>query len=131
MACLAGAAVETGLSGGYNLCQFFSLPWGKDRPVKQTQAFTASWVTMFLLALLLSVSGLKPLQLVNISVIFGMVVMPFTYYPLLRVASDKKMMGKHVNGRGDNIIGIGFLIIITLAAIAALPLMVLTHSGQP
>src|SRR5260370_6668605 len=29
LACLAGASVETMLSGGYNLCQFYNLPWGK------------------------------------------------------------------------------------------------------
>src|SRR5690242_5748264 len=34
LACLAGASVETMLSGGYNLCQFYSLPWGKNRKVR-------------------------------------------------------------------------------------------------
>ncbi|HLG95176.1 MAG TPA: hypothetical protein VKX49_02560 [Bryobacteraceae bacterium] len=27
LACLAGASVETVLSGGYNLCQFYNLTW--------------------------------------------------------------------------------------------------------
>src|SRR5207248_1247800 len=44
MACLAGAAVETGLSGAYNLCQFFNLPWGKNRPATSVPIFTASWM---------------------------------------------------------------------------------------
>src|SRR5437868_8119719 len=34
MACLAGATVETALSGGYNFCQFFNLPWGNNVPAK-------------------------------------------------------------------------------------------------
>jgi Mn2+/Fe2+ NRAMP family transporter len=57
--------------------------------------------------------------------------MPLTYYPILQVAADKNVMGKHVNSRSDTIVGIVFLLLITAAAIAAIPLMILTHSGQP
>src|ERR1051326_5031403 len=86
LACLGGAAVETGLSGGYNLFQFFNLPWGKNLPAKSVRAFTVTWMGMFVLALLIAITGARPLQLVNISIIFGMAIMPLTYYPILRVA---------------------------------------------
>jgi Mn2+/Fe2+ NRAMP family transporter len=79
----------------------------------------------------ISLTGIRPLTLINISVIFGMVVMPFTYYPILRVAEDKNIMGVHVNSKTDTAVGWVFLVLITLAAAAALPLMALTHSGQP
>src|SRR5438270_4802654 len=131
LACLAGAAVETALSGGYNVCQFFNLDWGKNLPAKSVPVFTGTWVAMFVLALVIALTGVRPLQLVNISIVFGMVVMPFTYYPILRTASDKSIMGKHVNGKSDNVIGAIMLVLIIIAALAALPLMVLTHSGQP
>jgi len=49
LATLSGAAIETGLSGGYNLCQFFHLAWGKNRPAKSVPKFTATWVGMFFL----------------------------------------------------------------------------------
>ena len=68
---------------------------------------------------------------VNISIIFGMVVMPLTYYPILRAAADKKLMGKHVNSTFDSVIGTAFLVMITAAALAAIPLMIMTNSGQP
>lgn len=29
MACIAGAAIETAMSGAYNVCQFYNLDWGK------------------------------------------------------------------------------------------------------
>jgi Mn2+/Fe2+ NRAMP family transporter len=60
-----------------------------------------------------------------------MVVMPFTYYPILRLASDRSVMGKHVNSRMDNIVGVAFLVLILIAATAAIPLMIATHAGQP
>ena len=101
----------------------------------QQFAFGCIWaaaiLTIGVLALIIGLTGLRPLQLVNISIIFGMVIMPFTYYPILCVAADKKVMGKHVNSKFDTAVGIAFLILITAAAITAIPLMILTHSGQP
>ena len=131
MACIGGAAVETALSGAYNVCQFFNFAWGKNRPAKEVPVFTAGWVGMLALALIIGLTGLRPLTLVNIAIIFGMVVMPFTYYPILRAAADKKIMGKHVNSRAVTIVGGVFLVLIVAAAIAAIPLMWLTHAGQP
>lgn len=131
MACLAGAALETGLSGAYNLCQFFNLAWGKNQPAKAVPVFTTAWIGMFVVAFLIAISGVRPLQLVNISIIFGMAIMPLTYYPILKTAADKNIMGKHVNDWLDTALGTFFLILITVAAVAAIPLMIVTHSGTP
>lgn len=131
LACVAGAAVETALSGAYNICQFFNWPWGKNIPAKSVPVYTGTWIGMFAIAGVIAVSGVRPLPLVNISIIFGMAIMPFTYYPILRAAADKKLMGRHVNGKGATIVGVFFLVLITVAAVAAFPLMILTHSGKP
>jgi Mn2+/Fe2+ NRAMP family transporter len=131
LACVAGAAVETNLSGAYNFCQFFNLPWGKNRPIKEVYIYTASWMGMLVLACVIALTGISPLDLVNVSIIFGMVIMPLTYYPILRVASDENIMGKHVNSRFLTFTGAAFLILITVAAIAAIPLMIVTHWGKP
>ena len=131
IACLSGAAVETALSGGYNLCQFFNLPWGKNLPAKSVPVYTVTWIGIFALALLIALTGVRPLQLINISIVFGMVVMPLTYYPILKVAADKNIMGRHVNSTSDTVIGTVVLVLITVAAIIAIPLMVVTNSGTP
>jgi Mn2+/Fe2+ NRAMP family transporter len=130
-ACLAGAAIETALSGGYNICQFFNLRWGKNQQPKSVPVYTASWMGMFLVAAIIAITGIRPLQLVNISIVFGMLILPLTYYPILKVASDKNVMGEHVNSRFDNILGTIFLVLITIAAVAAIPLMIATGSGKP
>lgn len=131
LACIAGAAVETALSGAYNVCQFFNFKWGKNEKLRSAPIYTAAWLSMFVLALVIALTGVRPLQLVDISIIFGMVIMPLTYYPILRVAADKNVMGKHVNGRADTILGFAFLFLIVIAALAAIPLMIATHSGKP
>jgi hypothetical protein len=40
-------------------------------------------------------------------------------------------MGSHVNSTFDSVIGMLFLVLITAAALAAIPLMIMTNSGQP
>jgi Mn2+/Fe2+ NRAMP family transporter len=71
------------------------------------------------------------MQLVNISVVFGMVLMPFTYYPILRVAMDEGVMGEHVNRWPLTVLGGAILGLIVLAAGAAIPLMMATNAGTP
>jgi Mn2+/Fe2+ NRAMP family transporter len=131
LACIGGAATETALSGAYNVCQFYDLPWGKNLPARSAPVFTAIWIGMLVVASVTVLAGLRPLQLVNFSIVFGMAVMPFTYYPILRVAADKNIMGKHANSKIVTTLGIGLLVLIIIAAIAAFPLMILTHAGRP
>lgn len=131
LACIAGAAIETALSGAYNLCQFYDWPWGKNLPARSAPIFSITWIGLFAAAAVILLLGVRPLQLVNFSIVFGMAVMPFTYYPILRAAGDRAIMGKHVNTTFDTVMGGIFLVLITIAAIAAFPLMILTHGGRP
>ena len=131
LACIAGAAIETALSGAYNLCQFYDWPWGKNLPARSAPIFSIAWMGLFAAAAAILLLGVRPLQLVNFSIVFGMAVMPFTYYPILRAAGDRAIMGKHVNTTFDTVMGSIFLVLITIAAIAAFPLMILTHGGRP
>jgi Mn2+/Fe2+ NRAMP family transporter len=46
------------------------------------------------------------------------------------VARDKRVMGQHANGMLANTLGWFYLVAITLAALAAVPLFLLTHGGR-
>ena len=126
----AGAAIETAFSGAYNLAQFFGWPWGKFRRKGQAARFHAAWLVVLLLSTLLILSGLDPVDVVEYSIVFAVVTLPFTYFPLLVIAADRRVMKEHANGRIANTLGWSFLVITTLAALAALPLLVVTHGGQ-
>ena len=69
-------------------------------------------------------------QIVEYSIVASVVVLPFSYLPLLMVARDADIMGPHANGMIANSLGWFYLLLITLAAILALPLFFLTHEGQ-
>jgi Mn2+/Fe2+ NRAMP family transporter len=131
LACVAGATIETGLSGAYNICQFYDFTWGKYLKPAHAPVFTFLWMGMLILAAGLALTGIPPLTLINFSIVFAMVVMPFTYYPILKVSGDPAILGEHANGRLYNIIGWIFFVLITIAAVAAIPLAVLTSGGQP
>jgi manganese transport protein len=131
LACIGGAAIETALSGAYNICQFYNRPWGKNRKFKEVPLFTGLWIAMLLAAAIVAFSGIKPMSLVNISVIFGMVVMPLTYYPILSSAGDRQLLGRHANGPIYRVIAWVVLVIIIVCAVAAIPLTVMTNFGQP
>jgi len=48
----------------------------------------------------------------------------------LIIANDPQYMGKHVNGRALNGVATVVLVIILAAAIAAIPLLIITGAGQ-
>jgi len=125
-----GAAIETCLSTAYNLAQFLKWPWGKEKHLKQVPKFTASWIITLVLATGLALTGIDPIRMVEVSIVFSAVVLPLSYYPILQAGSDSQLMGKHVNGRWAKTLGWGFFILITIVAISAIPLLILTHGGQ-
>jgi manganese transport protein len=127
---IAGAAVETGLSTGYSIAQFFGWQWGRYRKPHEAPRFTLAWLAAFAAALLIVLSGVEPLQLVEWAVVFSIIVLPLTYLPLLLIANDRKYMNEHVNGRISNILGWVFYAILILVAVSAIPLYVITSGGK-
>lgn len=127
---VAGAAVETALAGGYNVAQFFSLPWGKSRKATQVPVFTVTWIAVIVLGAGIALVGANPVTVVEFSVVFAILVLPFTYYPILRMAGDRRLMGKHVNSRIVEVLGWLYLALICVVALVAVPLMVMTHMGE-
>jgi Mn2+/Fe2+ NRAMP family transporter len=125
-----GAALETGLSTGYSIAQYFGWQWGKF--VRPREA--ARFHVVVLLAVLAAVAGVlttaDPIKVTEYSIVFSAVALPLTYFPILVVANDPVYMGRRVNGPVGNFLGTIFLVIVTVASIAAIPLMLITAAGQ-
>ncbi len=56
--------------------------------------------------------------------------LPLTFFPILVVANDRRYLGELANGRLANGLGVVYLIVVLLAALAALPLLVATKGGM-
>jgi Mn2+/Fe2+ NRAMP family transporter len=125
-----GAALETGLSCGYSVAQYFGWQWGKFVRPRDAGRFHL----LVLLTLILAVGGvlttINPITITEYSVVFSAVALPLTYFPILVIANDPDYMGDKANGRICNFLGSIYLIIIVVASAAAIPLMFWTKAGQ-
>jgi Mn2+/Fe2+ NRAMP family transporter len=124
-----GAACETGLSAGYSIAQYFGWQWGKYVRTDKAARFHLVLVLVTLLAVGVLMTGVDPILVTEVSVVFSAVALPLTYFPILVVANDPDYMGEHANGRLANLLGTVYLFILLIVAVAAIPLMVLTGMG--
>jgi Mn2+/Fe2+ NRAMP family transporter len=127
---VAGAAVETCLANAYSISQFFGWAWGRHKKPWEAPRFTITWIVLFALALAIVLSGVDVMTLVEFAILFSILVLPLTYLPLLLLAGDRKYMGQYVNGPLAKTLGWLYFAVISLAAIAALPLYLLTSGGN-
>jgi Mn2+/Fe2+ NRAMP family transporter len=125
-----GAALETGLSAGYTVAQYFGWQWGKRVAPRQAARFHTVVLVSVLIGVAALLTTVDPIQLTEYSLVFSAVVLPLTYLPILVVANDRTYLGDKVNGRLGNVLGVIYLVIILIVAIAAIPLMIMTGMGQ-
>jgi len=129
LAATFGAALETTLSSGYTLAQYFGWSWGKYRRPVDAARFHVAMVATLVVGLGILATGVDPVLVTELSVVFSAVALPLTYIPILVVANDPEYMGTAVNGRALNALGTFYLGVILLAAFAAIPLLIVTGAG--
>jgi manganese transport protein len=129
LAATFGAALETTLSSGYTLAQYFGWSWGKFRRPAKAARFHLAMIICILVAVAILSTGVDPILVTEYSVVFSAVALPLTYLPILIIANDREYMGDKVNGRGMNFIGSVYLVVILAAALAAIPLLIVTGAG--
>ncbi|MGY4643198.1 NRAMP family divalent metal transporter [Cellulomonas sp. URHB0016] len=130
VAATMGAALETSLSSGYTLAQFFGWSWGKFRRPAQAARFHLAMIVAIMVATGVLMTSVDPIKVTEFSVVFSAVALPLTYLPILLVANDPEYMGVHVNGRATNALALVFLVVILAASLAAIPLMIVTGAGS-
>jgi Mn2+/Fe2+ NRAMP family transporter len=124
-----GAAMETSLSAGYTVAQYFGWSWGKYMRPRQAARFHVVVLVSILLAIAALLTTIDPIQLTEYMLIFSAIVLPLTYVPILVVANDRGYLGEKVNGPFANALGVIYLVIIVVAAVAAVPIMIFTGMG--
>jgi manganese transport protein len=127
---VSGAAIDSAFSGAYNVAQFLGWEWGKYRHNSGAPRFTLAWIVMLLVGFLVVVTGVDPIMVTELSVIFSVVALPLTYVPILLVANDRAYMRQYRNGRLANVLGLFYLVVVLVIAVAAVPLLLLSNMGQ-
>jgi manganese transport protein len=129
LGCVLGASIEVAQSSGHALAQFFGWPWGASRPPREVPKFSAAYTLAMLAALLVLYTGLDPIKITVVSMVFAVIALPMTFFPMLLIANDTAYMGELTNGLLGNTLGVLFLAVLTLCAVAAVPLVIATGGG--
>jgi manganese transport protein len=127
---IGGAIVETSFAGAYNLAQYMGWKWGKHLNPLKVPHFTWTWLAILVIAFAIIITGFDPITITEYAVIFSVVVMPLTYWPILITARDERIMGKYKNKPWNNVLAWISFVIIVIVSLAAVPLMIITQRGQ-
>jgi Mn2+/Fe2+ NRAMP family transporter len=85
---------------------------------------------MFALALVIVQTRVDPVQLTEYAVIFSVLALPLTYFPVLLIARDRTFMGDKANGPLAGVMGWLYFVILTVVSLAAVPLLLITDGGS-
>jgi manganese transport protein len=125
-----GAALETGLSAGYIVAQFFGWPWGKFERPEDAPAFHLVALVSVLFGALLVLTQVDPIKVTEYSIVLSAAALPLTYFPILIIANDPVYVGDKTNTRFTNFLGTIYLFILLIVSIATIPLMIITKAGS-
>jgi Mn2+/Fe2+ NRAMP family transporter len=124
-----GASLETLLSSGYTIAQYFGWTWSVERPPRKAARFhTMVLITLFG-AMALALTTIDPVKVTEYSVVLSAAALPLTYFPILVVANDRTYLGDKVNSWLSNTIASIYLLIILVVAAVTIPLMIATKAG--
>lgn len=129
-ACTFGAALETCLSCGYAVAQYFGWQWGKFVKPRQAPRFHVVVLVSILLAMALVLTTIDPIKLTEYSIVLAAAALPLTYLPVLLVANDRDYLGDKVNSRASNLLATAYLVLLLVVSLATIPLLVITKAGQ-
>jgi manganese transport protein len=124
-----GAALETALSAGYTIAQYLGWQWGKYVRPREASRFHVVVLLSVAASVLFAASGVDPVKVTEYSIVLSAAALPLTYFPILVVANDPDYMGDKVNGRLLNAVAFTYLVILVAAAVATIPLMIITKAG--
>jgi Mn2+/Fe2+ NRAMP family transporter len=124
-----GAALETALSCGYTIAQYRGWQWGKFVRPRGASRFHVVIIVCLVLAVLTLLTAVDPVKVTEYSVVFAAMALPLTYLPILIVANDPDYVGRETNGPVRNAFGLFYLALLTVASVAAIPLMIITRAG--
>jgi manganese transport protein len=128
-AAIFSAALETALSAGYTVSQFFGWQWGTYVRPREAARFHLVVLLSIVFAVGLALSTLDPIKVTEYSIVLAAAALPLTYFPILVVANDPTYMGEATNSRPLNAVATVYLVLLLALSLATIPLMILTKGG--
>jgi len=107
------------LSGSlsYIFTETFGWKQGLDKKFHQAKAFYVIIAISLILGLALNYMGLSPIKALIYSAILYGLTAPILIVIILHISNNKKIMGKHTNGKISNFLGFAALALMSVAAV--------------
>jgi len=127
-AIFAAGIIGTGLlavpilsaSISYAISEAMNWDEGLDKKLYQAKNFYRVIVIATVLGILFNLLNINSIQaLVWAAILNGIATIPLIYI-ILKIANNQKLMGKYVNGKWNNILGIGAFLLIVASCLLAL-----------
>jgi Mn2+/Fe2+ NRAMP family transporter len=124
-----GAALETGLSGGYIIAQYFGWRWGKRVAANEAPRFHLVVIVTLALGAIIGLTTIDPVKVTEYSIVLSAAALPLTYFPILVIANDPDYVGEHTNSKFTNALASAYMVLLVVVALATIPLMIATKAG--
>jgi Mn2+/Fe2+ NRAMP family transporter len=129
-AAIFAAALETSLSAGYTVSQFFGWQWGEFVRPREAARFHLVVLLSVCVGVLIALTTIDPILVTEYSIVLAAAALPLTYLPILIVANDPGYMRDQTNPRFLNAVAFAFLVLLIVASVATIPLMIVTKGGS-
>jgi Mn2+/Fe2+ NRAMP family transporter len=124
-----GALLETLMSTGYTVAQYFGWTWGKMVRPREASRFHTVLILALVLGVAVVLTSVDPIKVTEYSIVLSAAALPLTYLPILVVANDRRYLRERVNRWYTNTIATAYLLLILLVAVVTIPLMIATKAG--
>lgn len=103
---------------GYMFSEAFGWEKGINKKFREAKGFYTAIIIATLVGLIMDFIGLDPVTLLVYTALFYALITPPIIYIILKIANNKKIMGKWVNSKLSNFLSIITLIASTLLVVA-------------
>lgn len=111
-------------SASYALSEAFGWKTGLYQKLRHARGFYGIITISTILGLMINFSSVKPFTLLYYTAILNGICAPPLIFIILKIANNRKILGKHTNSLGINIVGYGVGIIMSVCAVALLVMLV-------
>jgi Mn2+/Fe2+ NRAMP family transporter len=123
ISCL-GAAMEITLQMAYFTAQGFGWNWSENQRPIQEARFSFAYTVTIILAALIAVTGIDPLQLTIFSMALTAATLPVSIVPFLFLMNDYSYVRGYRNGWFSNAVVIAIIGLAFALAVVAIPLQI-------
>jgi NRAMP (natural resistance-associated macrophage protein)-like metal ion transporter len=107
-------------SAGYALAETFRWSSGLNKGLSHARAFYGVIIIGMFIGLGINFIGMNPIKALIYSAIFNGITAPIILYFIVKLSSDKSLMGRWVNGRLAQTFGYLVIVLMTVSAIGAI-----------